>query len=185
MPGPIFSYIFSGTKRYRLGFYWFCCFRSRWIRGEQVSDVSGSAGGGYGELRRQHRSQEPLHHLRQGNQGPPQPAAVCLRRRHGHGHREEGKTRSQEEGYARSHRAPEEALAPKGRSLHVLWRSILIHFLHVHSFIFFISLFLSSLCLIVGAFSGLVVWLIFGVLTSWMLHFRFLEWGNLLIYFSF
>lgn len=94
--------------------------RSRWIRGEQVSDVSGSAGGGYGELRRQHRSQEPLHHLRQGNQGPPQPAAVCLRRRHGHGHREEGKTRSQEEGYARSHRAPEEALAPKGRSLHVL-----------------------------------------------------------------
>ena len=40
--------------------------RSRWVRGEQVQDVAGSAGGRHGELRRQHRSQEPLYHLRQG-----------------------------------------------------------------------------------------------------------------------
>ena len=38
--------------------------RSRWVRGEQVQDVAGSVGGRHGELRRQHRSQEPLYHLR-------------------------------------------------------------------------------------------------------------------------
>jgi len=40
--------------------------------------------------------------------------------RYGHGHREEGEARSQEEGAASCHRSPAQALAPKGRRFHVL-----------------------------------------------------------------
>jgi len=43
-----------------------------------------------------------------------------MRWRHGHGHREEGEARSQEEGVASCHRSPAQALAPKGWRLHVL-----------------------------------------------------------------
>ncbi|GFZ17660.1 ribosomal protein L14p/L23e family protein [Actinidia rufa] len=42
--------------------------------------------------------------------------------RYGHGYRQEGEARSQEEGHARRHRPPTQALAPKGRRLHVLRR---------------------------------------------------------------
>jgi hypothetical protein len=90
--------------------------------GEQVPHVAGSAGCRDGELRGQHGRQEPLHHLRQGHQGPPQPPPVRLRWRHGHGHRQEGEARPQEEGDARRHRPPAQAVAPQGRCLHVLRR---------------------------------------------------------------
>ncbi|KAJ0052584.1 hypothetical protein Pint_01668 [Pistacia integerrima] len=44
----------------------------------------------------------------------------CLRRRHGNGHRQERKARSQEESYASCYRPPTQALAPKGRRLHIM-----------------------------------------------------------------
>lgn len=95
-------------------------FRARGVGGKQVPDVAGSAGGGDGELRRQHRSEEPLHHLSEGDQGAPQQAAFGLRRRHGDGHGQEREARPEEEGDARRHRQATQALAPKGWRLHVL-----------------------------------------------------------------
>jgi len=64
------------------------------IGGEQVPHVTGSAGSGDRELRGQHRCEEPLHHISEGNQGQAEPLTVGMRRRHGDGHREEGKARS-------------------------------------------------------------------------------------------
>lgn len=94
--------------------------RSRRVRWKQVPDVAGSSRGGNRELRRQHGREEPLHHLREGDQGPPQSAAVRLRWRYGDGHSQEGEAGSQEEGHACRHRPPAQALAPKGWCLHVL-----------------------------------------------------------------
>lgn len=90
------------------------------VGGEQVQDVAGSAGGGDGELCRQHGCEESLHNIGERNQRETQPTSVGLRRRHGHGHCQERKTRSEEKGHASCHRPPAQALAPKGRRLHVL-----------------------------------------------------------------
>lgn len=93
--------------------------RFRW---EQVPDVAGFARCRHGELRGQHRREEPLHYFRQGDQGPAESPPFCLRRRHGDGHCQEGEARSEEEGHARSHRQAAEAVAQKGRRVHVFWR---------------------------------------------------------------
>ena len=96
--------------------------RTRWFGGEQVPDVAGSAGGGDGELRRQYGGEEPLHHIGERDQRAFEPSPLGLRWRHGDGHREEGETRSEEEGFASCHCSPAQAMAPKGRRLHVFRR---------------------------------------------------------------
>nr|POF08415.1 hypothetical protein CFP56_77107 [Quercus suber] len=47
-------------------------------RGEKVPDVSGSSSGSNSELCGQHRGQEPLHNLSEGNQGWPRPLCPLL-----------------------------------------------------------------------------------------------------------
>ena len=60
--------------------------------------------------------------LREGHQGQAQPATVGLRRRHGHGHRQEGQARPPQESHACRHHPPAQAVALQRWRLHVLQR---------------------------------------------------------------